>query len=92
MRVILAALMGLAVVGCAGGPAPENGAGEPVRCDAEATRPDLVGSHVGAVLFPPGAEVRLVCTTCPMTRDYRPNRLNLIYDEATGIIQDVTCG
>ncbi len=61
------------------------------RCDAEAAR-SLVGSHIGAVTFPRDANVRTVCTTCSATEDYRPDRLNLRFDEATGIIRSVDCG
>lgn len=68
-------------------PAP-NGA---QRCDAQAAQ-SLIGSHVGAVDFAAGANVRIVCTTCPTTRDLRPDRLNIRFDQATGIIQRVDCG
>lgn len=68
-------------------------AGEPIprRCNAEASQ-SLVGSHVGAVSFPAGANVRIVCTTCPTTRDLRPDRLNIRFNQATGIIERVDCG
>jgi len=61
------------------------------QCDAEAAR-SLIGSHVGAVSFPAGANVRIVCTTCPTTKDLRPDRLNIRFDQATGIIRSVDCG
>ncbi|HEY0600667.1 hemolysin [Brevundimonas sp.] len=64
---------------------------EPSRCDAEAAR-SLIGTHVGAVSFPAGANVRIVCTTCPTTKDFRPDRLNVRFDQATGIIRRVDCG
>lgn len=63
----------------------------PQQCDAEAAR-SLIGTHVGAVSFPAGANVRIVCTTCPTTKDLRPDRLNVRFDEATGIIRSVDCG
>lgn len=63
----------------------------PQRCDAAAAR-SLIGSHVGAVSFAQGANVRVVCTTCPTTRDLRPDRLNVRFDQATGIIESVDCG
>lgn len=89
MRLILP-LLALAAAGCA----PT----EPIvsqpgtqRCDVESAR-SLIGSHVGAVSFPAGANVRIVCTTCPTTKDLRPDRLNIRFDEATGVIQSVDCG
>ena len=63
----------------------------PQRCDASSAR-SLIGSHVGAVTFPADANVRIVCTTCPTTKDLRPDRLNIRFDEATGIIRSVDCG
>ena len=61
------------------------------QCDAEAAR-SLIGTHVGAVSFPADANVRIVCTTCPTTKDLRPDRLNIRFDQATGIIRSVECG
>jgi hypothetical protein len=60
-------------------------------CDA-ADASELIGSHVGAVTFAPDKNVRIVCTTCPTTKDLRPDRLNVRFDQATGIIQSVDCG
>jgi hypothetical protein len=42
--------------------------------------------------FAPGANVRFVCTTCATTREYIEGRLNIRFDEATGIIRSVDCG
>ncbi|MDP3800589.1 peptidase inhibitor I78 [Brevundimonas sp.] len=82
--------VGLALAACAPVPTPD---GTPIsqRCDAEAAR-SLIGSHVGAVSFPQDANVRIVCTTCPTTKDLRPDRLNVRFDQATGIIESVDCG
>ncbi|AQR62221.1 hypothetical protein BZG35_11635 [Brevundimonas sp. LM2] len=91
MRLILGlTLAGGLLAGCAATPsAPMPDA--PKQCDAQASQ-SLIGSHVGAVSFPAGANVRIVCTTCATTRDYRPDRLNIRFDEATGLIQSVDCG
>lgn len=61
------------------------------QCGAEAAR-SLIGTHVGAVSFPADANVRIVCTTCPTTKDLRPDRLNIRFDQASGIIRSVECG
>lgn len=85
-------LAGVAVglaAGCA--PLPVADGPPPQRCEA-ATSQSLIGSHVGAVTFPRDANVRLVCTTCAATMDYDPDRLNLRFDESTGIIKSVDCG
>ncbi|MDP2764144.1 MAG: hemolysin [Brevundimonas sp.] len=91
MRLHTHAALRLAVSACAPAqPLPEQ---EPVpqRCDAEAAR-SLIGAHVGAVTFPRDANVRVVCTTCPVTKDLRPDRLNIWFDQATGIVERVDCG
>lgn len=63
----------------------------PRQCGLDAAR-SLIGTHVGAVSFPQGANVRIVCTTCPTTKDLRPDRLNVRFVESTGIIESVDCG
>lgn len=87
---IAAAVAGLALAACA--PVdPPGTSPAPQRCDAAAAQ-SLVGSHVGAVDFQAGANVRIVCTTCPTTKDLRPDRLNVRFNQATGIIERVDCG
>ncbi len=91
MRAVILAASGLALTACAPvDPAPDE-TPIPQRCDAAAAR-SLIGAHVGAVSFPQGANVRIVCTTCPTTKDLRPDRLNIRFVEATGIIESVDCG
>ncbi|MFN3816075.1 hypothetical protein [Brevundimonas sp.] len=35
---------------------------------------------------------RVTCTTCPITEDYSPYRLNIFFDQNTGIVEEVRCG
>lgn len=35
---------------------------------------------------------RVACTTCPVTMDYRPDRLNILFNGDTGVVQQVKCG
>lgn len=35
---------------------------------------------------------RVYCTTCMVTQDYDPARLDIVYDAQTGIIKQVKCG
>lgn len=35
---------------------------------------------------------RVTCTTCPVTEDYSPHRLNIFFNEQTGIVEQVRCG
>ncbi|GAW40004.1 Peptidase inhibitor I78 family protein [Brevundimonas sp. SH203] len=41
---------------------------------------------------PAGQTFRVLCTTCPATMDYRENRVNFVYDQATDIVREVKCG
>ena len=92
MRLMIAGLaLGAAVAACAPMSEPPAGAPAAKRCDAQASRA-LIGSHRGAVDFAPGTNVRFVCTTCMATQDYDPTRLNVRFEEATGIIRSVDCG
>ena len=90
MRLILGFAALVLVSGCAIPPEPEPPSG-PQACDA-ADAQELIGSHVGAVTFAPDKNVRIVCTTCPTTRDYRPDRLNVRFDQTTGQIEKIDCG
>lgn len=38
------------------------------------------------------ARQRVMCTTCPMTMDYSPERLNFLFDATTGLIKEIRCG
>jgi hypothetical protein len=92
MRMIAAAFAAITVLAGACAPiTPPVEPGAPKRCDA-ANAQSLIGKHVGAVDYAAGANVRIVCTTCATTRDYRPDRLIIRFDEATGIIKTVDCG
>ncbi len=35
---------------------------------------------------------RVACTTCPVTEDYSPYRLNIFYNQQTGLVEQVRCG
>jgi len=35
---------------------------------------------------------RVTCTTCPVTMDFRADRVNIFFDQPTGIIKEVKCG
>ena len=35
---------------------------------------------------------RVACTTCPVTDDYSPTRLNFFFDADTGRIKQIRCG
>ena len=52
-----------------------------------------VGRHRSAIPpQPPGARWRVACLGCPVTMDYSPSRLNIFYEERSGIVREVRCG
>lgn len=69
-------------------PAPD---GMADTCGAAESQ-SLIGRNVAAVSFASGANVRVACTTCAVTMDYDPNRMNVFFDQDTGRIERVTCG
>lgn len=89
------AAAGLLAVGCApvgDSPAPMPPGDGPSQCRADQYQ-RFVGRHRSELPpEPPGATWRVTCTTCPVTMDYNPNRLNIFFEQSTGIIREVKCG
>ena len=53
----------------------------------------FIGRHRSELPAKPADDFRRVtCTTCPVTMDYNPRRLNIFYEESSGIIREVKCG
>lgn len=53
----------------------------------------LVGKNKSEIPVPTDpSKRRVACTTCPVTMDYRPDRLNIYFDAETGIVKEVKCG
>ena len=53
----------------------------------------LVGKNRTEIPVPVDPSSRRVhCSTCPVTQDFNPRRLNIVYDEASGRITAVRCG
>ena len=61
-------------------------------CQAASYASLLGSNYKQAPAAPAGKVFRVVCTTCPMTMDFNPQRLNIIYDEKSGLIRRLTCG
>ena len=53
----------------------------------------LVGKPKGDIPVPVDVvNRRVTCTTCPVTEDYSPHRLNIFFNEQTGLVDQVRCG
>lgn len=53
----------------------------------------LVGKHRNEIPVPVQVvNRRVVCTTCPVTMDFSPYRLNIFYNAQTEIVEQVRCG
>jgi hypothetical protein len=62
------------------------------QCGAEPLQ-SLVGQPRTEIPVPVNpATRRVACTTCPVTQDYNPRRLNIFFDEDTGLVREVRCG
>lgn len=92
---ILASALALGVSACAPSQMPADPTvpvDQPDQCRASAHQ-SWVGRNRSELPSPPqGAVWRVTCSTCPVTMDYNPNRLNIIYDDASGVIRSVRCG
>ena len=83
---------GLALLAaCAPNPEMPTPDGMADTCGAAESQ-SLIGRNVAAVSFASDANVRVACTTCAVTMDYDPNRMNVFFDQDTGRIERVTCG
>lgn len=64
----------------------------PTQCRADQYQ-RFIGRNRSELPARPANETwRVTCTTCPVTMDYNGSRLNILYDQQTGIIREVKCG
>ena len=74
-------------------PAPEPIQDAPKDACGAAALAHLVGKNKSEIPVPVNpAQRRVACTTCPITEDFSPWRLNIFYDAKTGVITEVRCG
>lgn len=65
---------------------------EPDSCKA-ADFKYLIGRNKSEIPVPTDpSRRRVTCTSCPVTMDYRPERLNILFDAETGVVKEVKCG
>ncbi len=97
-------LLGLAACSTALEPAPPPP--PPVAAPTPPPTPRPVADECGAVALQslvgrPRTEIpvpvhpetqRVACTTCAVTMDFNPTRLNFFFDAGTGLIREIRCG
>ncbi|MDP1528404.1 MAG: I78 family peptidase inhibitor [Rhodoferax sp.] len=98
MNMLSIGLFGAAVltVACApvsvGDPAPPSPVDGATLCKAERYQRYIGRNRSDLPARPAGEVWRVTCTTCPVTMDYNPHRLNILFEESNGVIRDVKCG
>jgi hypothetical protein len=89
-------------------PPPETPTVAPVQTPATPLQPppervrDACGAYeLQSLIGKPRSEIpvpvdpsrrRVACTTCPVTQDFREDRLNIFFDADSGLVKSVTCG
>ncbi len=94
---LLAAAAGLLALTSCAPPLADALSGPPVAIGPDQCLAPSYQSWVGrdrSTLPPrPEGEIwRMVCSTCAVTMDYVPYRLNIVYDAGTNIITQMKCG
>ena len=107
IRMTLATVGMMGLFACATPePAPAPAPPPPPRVEAPPPPPPAPADTCGAgslryLVGRPKSEIpipvdpskrRVACTSCPVTMDYRADRLNIFFDADTGIIKEVKCG
>lgn len=105
MRQAILGGLFLALAACAappGEPPPPPLPPPPPYTPAPPPAPDMCGaSELQHLVGRPRSEIpvpvnpdrqRVACTTCPITMDFSPRRLNFFFDAKTGIIREIRCG
>ena len=88
------AAAGLLVAACA--PVGDGDVGTlpdgPNQCKADQYQRYIGRNRSELPAQPAGETWRVTCTNCPVTMDYNPRRLNILFEQSTGIIREVRCG
>ena len=83
------------------GPPPASAAAPPPISRPAATRDSCGAAPLQSLVGHPRSEIpiplqpdsqRVACTTCPLSQEVRPDRLNFLFDADSGIIRQIRCG
>ena len=72
-------------------PAPPT-ASMPGECKADAYRSYIGKNRSELPATPAGETRRVVCSTCAVTMDFNPERVNIVYDAGSNLVTEVKCG
>ena len=76
----------------AGGPGPLPPGDGASQCKAGQYQ-RYIGRNRSELPPRPSDEVwRVTCTTCPVTMDYNPRRLNILFEQSSGVFREGKCG
>ena len=97
MKTRFPALLGASLLATACAPVGNGGAPThpddgPDQCRADQYQRYIGRNRSELPAQPAGETWRVTCTTCPVTMDYNPRRLNIFYEQSTGVIREVRCG
>ena len=95
--------LGVLMASCGGSSSPVRpGAGAGAALPPPPVAADQCGAYtLQSLIGQPRTEIpvpveitsrRVTCTTCPLTEDYSPSRLNILYNRSTGLVERVYCG
>lgn len=82
-------------------PAPATAPPPPVAAKPPPVRDQCGAAQLQSLVGKPRTEIpvplrpelqRVACTTCPVTMDFNPNRLNFFFDADSGRIREIRCG
>lgn len=82
-------------------PAPAPAPPPPVAAKPPPVRDQCGAAQLQSLVGKPRTEIpvplrpelqRVACTTCPVTMDFNPNRLNFFFDADSGRIREIRCG
>lgn len=88
---------GLTLAACSSMAAPESPSGPPRNPDADICHASQYQQYVGRKMIdlppkPEGAVWRQACTSCAVTMDFNPARMNIFFDKDSEVIKEIKCG